>query len=384
MGQAESKLVFKQGIFRLQESKAIPADDPYWTGVNDPPGSPYHTLIAVQFWELPESTEDVFNLFSGNDIRRTIDLSLSNLETLILAITSRLFALRSHPSFPHPEKAPEKDLLNCIRILTRILPFIYEADDLEAWEEKFFWSGRRTKIRNEPGPTEVLYDGAEPDRNMEGEQEKFVDARPLGEELLDALLDLLFLAGFTLPASGQSREKVTYEIWTSGVGRNSPVASNGRLESNRTEILRLLITLSSRSMYIPPNVLAVKGVRATTYIATCPDKQTVLSTLCSLLNTTLKYSPATWKIPYDYMVVGDPRHVYIAACLHSLLILLLYPIPEQGGGPPSKNNFRHFLGRLHREQDFQLLADGMARTLQQPVSITSRLGTRRRERGRGG
>jgi hypothetical protein len=33
MGASESKLVFKQGIFRLSEEKAIPANDPYWTGV---------------------------------------------------------------------------------------------------------------------------------------------------------------------------------------------------------------------------------------------------------------------------------------------------------------------------------------------------------------
>jgi hypothetical protein len=32
-------------------------------------------------------------------------------------------------------------------------------------------------------------------------------------------------------------------------------------------------------------ILPVKGVKAITYIATCPDKQVVLSVLCSLLNT---------------------------------------------------------------------------------------------------
>ena len=33
MGASDSKLVFKQGIFKLSEPKIIPADDPYWTGV---------------------------------------------------------------------------------------------------------------------------------------------------------------------------------------------------------------------------------------------------------------------------------------------------------------------------------------------------------------
>lgn len=35
MGASESKLVFKQGIFRLSEERDIPADDPYWTRVCD-------------------------------------------------------------------------------------------------------------------------------------------------------------------------------------------------------------------------------------------------------------------------------------------------------------------------------------------------------------
>lgn len=34
MGASESKLVFKQGIFRLSEEKDIAANDPYWTGVS--------------------------------------------------------------------------------------------------------------------------------------------------------------------------------------------------------------------------------------------------------------------------------------------------------------------------------------------------------------
>jgi hypothetical protein len=37
MGASESKLVFKQGIFRLSEENEIPADDPYWAGVSVDP-----------------------------------------------------------------------------------------------------------------------------------------------------------------------------------------------------------------------------------------------------------------------------------------------------------------------------------------------------------
>lgn len=33
MGASDSKLTFKQGIFRLSEPHEIPADDGYWTSV---------------------------------------------------------------------------------------------------------------------------------------------------------------------------------------------------------------------------------------------------------------------------------------------------------------------------------------------------------------
>ena len=265
--------------------------------------------------------------------------------------------------------------MNCIRVLTRVLPFIYEADNLEPWEEKFFWGVRRKRVREgQSGAGEVIFDESNPEGQEKDAQEDeaaFEDAKPLAEELIDTLVDLLFFSGFTIPVNEQTKSKVNYTIWTSGVGCNATVPTNNRLENNRTEVLRLLLTLASKSMYMPANVLPIKGVQALTYLAKCPDKQVVLSMLCSFLNTAIKFNPASWRIPYDHVVVGDPKHLYVASSLQFLLVLLLYPIPEDGKGPPPKNFFRHFLGRLHRPQDFQFICDGMSRTLHQPLSATS-------------
>lgn len=96
---------------------------------------------------------------------------------------------------------------------------------------------------------------------------------------------MLFFADFTLPRSPTSKSKVSYAIWQSGVGCNTSVGTSKEFESNRIEILRLLLTLTSQSMYTSATVLPAKGVKAITYIVTCPDKQVVLSALCSLLNT---------------------------------------------------------------------------------------------------
>ncbi|KAJ5947907.1 hypothetical protein N7466_000922 [Penicillium verhagenii] len=360
MGASESKLVFKQGIFRLSEEKEIPADDPYWT----------------RFWELPESTEDVFSLFTPADIRRTRDHALSNFETLILSVSSRLIVLKNHPSFPDPDLAPDRDVLNCIRILTRLLPFVYEAEHLEDWEEKFFWSRRKRKTRQSQIAGEVLFDDAQLEDQQDGSSpygEEYEDVKPLAEELIDTLLDLLFFADFTIPMLPTAKSKISYSIWQSGVGCNTSMGSNKTLENNRCEILRLLLTMTGKAMYLPSNTLPVQGVRAITYITTCQDKQAVLTTLCSLLNTAMKYNPATWRVPYDHVVWKDPKQILVIYCLQLLLVLLLYPIPEDGRGTPPKNYYRHYFGRLHRPQDFQFLVDGMTRILNQPMQATNSL-----------
>ncbi|KAK7749419.1 hypothetical protein SLS62_008163 [Diatrype stigma] len=356
MGASDSKLVFKKGIFRLSEERHIPADDPYWTS----------------FWELPESPEDVFSLFAPADIRRTRDRALENLETLILAVTSRLFILRHHPSFPDSEIAPERDALNCIRILTRVLPYLYEVDHLQAWEDKFFWGARRKRTRRSAIKNEVLFDESqEEDQDAKAPADEFEDVKPLAEELIDTLVDLLFFSDLTIPRQPHGKSKVTYAIWQSGVGCNAAVATTKEYESNRSEILRLLLTLASQSMYMSPNVLPTKGTRALTYICTCPDKQVVLSVLCSLLNTTLKYNPASWRVPYNTLVFKDPKEVLVTYTLQLLLVVLLYPIPDPVTGSAPKNYYRHFLGRLHRPQDFQFIVDGMTRILNQPIQANT-------------
>ncbi|RFU77158.1 high-temperature-induced dauer-formation [Trichoderma arundinaceum] len=332
MGASDSKIGFKQGIFKLSEERNIAAHDPYWTS----------------FWELPESSEDVFSLFSPNDIRRTRDNALENIETLILALTTRVFNLRHHPSFPDLEHAPERDILNCIRVLTRILPYLYEKESLGPWEEQFFWAPRKRKGRTS-NTNEVLFDGAQEGKEPpQPTAETHEDLRSLAEELIDTLVDLLFFSDFTLPRQPDGQSKVTYAIWQSGVGCNTAVATTKEYESNRCEILRLLMTLAGQSMYTTPGVLPQRGVRTLTYLCTSSDKQVVLSVLCSLLNT-------------------DTKQVLVTYSIHFLLAMLIYPIPEDASSSSHKNYYRHFLGRIHRPQDFQFIVDGMTRILNQPL-----------------
>ena len=76
-------------------------------------------------------------------------------------------------------------------------------------------------------------------------------------------------------------------------------------------------------------------------------------------------------MPYNTLVFKDPKQILVTYTLQFLLVALLYPIPELEGVPPQKNYFRHFLGRLHRPQDFQFIVDGMTRILNQPLQANA-------------
>ena len=194
-------------------------------------------------------------------------------------LTSRLFELRNHRAFPHPDIAPEKHALNCIRVLTRVVPFLYEADHLEHWKEQTFWQKRRRPLRkgNRVGKSEVLFDEGQRDEVPPLEpQEQHEELRPLGEELVDTLVDLLFYTNFTLPPDENSKTRVTYSIWQSGVGCNTAMNSSSQIESNRSEVLRLLLTLSSEALYLPArayNQLARVNVLTTHRYRICKGRQ---------------------------------------------------------------------------------------------------------------
>ncbi|KAL2163109.1 hypothetical protein VTH06DRAFT_6945 [Thermothelomyces fergusii] len=272
MGASDSKLVFKKGIFRLSEERHIPPGEPYW----------------ASFWELPESSEDIFSLFAPADVCRTRDNALENLASLVRAVTDRLTALRHEPAFPDPDVAPAREALNCIRVLTRVLPFVYEKEPLQQWQDELLWSPRRRPAgQATTGASEVIFDGGATDAPPRPSSRDVEDAKPLAEELIDTLLDLLFFSDFTVPKAPPGKAKVTYAIWQSGVGCNASIPTTREHESNRSEILRLLLTLASHSMYLAPSVLPQQGTKALTYICTNPDKQVVLSVLCSLLNTSV-------------------------------------------------------------------------------------------------
>jgi len=240
---------------------------------------------------------------------------------------------------------------------------------------------------------------------------------------LTVTLQSLFLAGFTLPqAMGTAESRVNFVIWETGVGSSTPIGSSRDNDMNRTEVLRLLTGLLSKSMYRSPSHILVKKDRWLQYMVSRTERKVVLAFLCSMINTSCKFNPMGWTaVPYNHIVFTDPREQLVALCLRVLLVVLDYCSPtakekqqqkqqnqhqsesvagsaeqaqrqedtlvaridaiqmddhhqqQQPRTETMENAFRYYLSKLHRAQDFQFLIDGIYRILSTPMQVGSRL-----------
>lgn len=194
-------------------------------------------------------------------------------------------------------------------------------------------------------------------------------------------LECLFLAGFTLPPTMTTEEsRVNYVIWETGVGSSTPIGSSRDNDMNRTEVLRLLTVLLSRSMYTTPAQILTKPDRWLEYMVSKTERKVVLAFLCSMINTSCKYNPMGWTaVPYNHIMYTDPREQLVAVCLRVLLIVLDYRSPDiiqsdnnteiADHAETMDNAFRYYLSKLHRAQDFQFLIDGIYRILSNPMQV---------------
>jgi hypothetical protein len=140
----EAKLAFRSkpsGIARMAAS-VIREDDPYWD----------------QFTTLFDTASDVYSLIRPDDIRRALRDFPDNVSTLIRVLCKRLFELVASPAFPASssasvaalasafiksrgvERNTNKEVLNCLRVLQRVLPVVFEAESGPSrFEMAVFW-----------------------------------------------------------------------------------------------------------------------------------------------------------------------------------------------------------------------------------------------------
>ncbi|OJA17561.1 hypothetical protein AZE42_09097 [Rhizopogon vesiculosus] len=411
----EAKLAFRsrpEGISKLYTTRHITETESYWD----------------QYFTLFDTSSDVFSLISPHDIRRALLDSPENVATLIRVVTSRLFNLLSDHTFPSAppasmasyatsfiktsstERNATKEVLNCLRVLQRVLPVIFEVEgESNAFELEVLW--KKVEVDDEldpkaPEETPQFVIEDDEDRSESGHsssmpsqasQPKRTKTLPsLGEKLFTCINDLLFCCGFSLPTKIQvDHYKINYVIWEKGVGSTTDSGPNHAYDSNKTEVLRLLLVLLSRQIYIPPTALFTHPSFYTLHVVRKMPRRDVLTLLCSLLNTAM--NPATTnsmtiasvagKVPYNHLVFKgeDSRTALVGMSLQVLCVLLDFqsgPARDaiSGSGDTASsspttqtNSFRYFLAKLHRTQDFAFILSGIVGILEQQLAISNNL-----------
>ncbi|KAI6201050.1 hypothetical protein M3Y96_00800100 [Aphelenchoides besseyi] len=326
MGNAETKIDFKKAVIQFT-SQTSKVDDPaFWD----------------QLWAAAnsQSVKDVFTVVTSNDIRDLKSNSPSNLSKLCYRAVEYLRKSRDAAC----PAADHKKVLNCIRLLTRVIPFLFEDPE---WRS-YFWS---------PLPSDTP-------------TEKPI---PMASVLLTVLSDLLFCPEFTVAAlngktdtheSLSSLDSCEY-IWQSGVGFASKTTINATFDSNRTEILKLLLTCFSEVIYAPAD--DQNRMRWVARFASTENRH-VLPLFTSLLNVVCCYDPVGYGLPYNYLLMGDCREPLVQTALQVLIVCL--DREAQSGVDENgyvENYFVNYLSRIHRENDFEVILKGISRLLNNPL-----------------
>ncbi|XP_059052108.1 protein HID1 [Achroia grisella] len=336
MGNADTKLNFRKAVVQLT-SKSQPidsSDDSFWD----------------QFWsESVTNVQDVFALVPGAEIRALREESPNNLATLVYKAVEKL--MKTVDSSCRTQRE-QQTALNCARLLTRVLPYMLEEPE---WHG-FFWSSLPAASEN--------------------------DSVPLAQSLINAVCDLLFCPDFTVASTKRSGPERAEElssldsceyIWAGGVGFARSPARSAPHEAARAELLRLLLTCFSETIYKPAPHTATHHNKWIAYL-TSPDNRHALPLFTSLLNTVCSYDPVGLGLPYNHLLFADTLEPLVEVALQILIVTLDHDtsntVNEETDESLPDNLFINYLSRIHRDEDFQFALRGVTRLLNNPLAQT--------------
>lgn len=168
-------------------------------------------------------------------------------------------------------------------------------------------------------------------------------------------------------------------IWQSGVGFANKTTINATHDSNRTEILKLLLACFSEVIYAPVEgnfhlfackIRVILDENRMRWIRsfTSAENRHVLPLFTSLLNVVACYDPVGYGLPYNYLLMSDCREPLVQTALHVLIVCLdrdAQSTTDETGYV--ENYFVNYLSRIHRENDFEIVLKGISRLLNNPL-----------------
>ncbi|CAF4784016.1 unnamed protein product [Rotaria magnacalcarata] len=334
MGNTDSKVDFRAAIAQLAaRSQQIESnDESFWD----------------QFWsDKISNVQDIFALVPAAEIRSLRDESPSSLAILCNKLVDRLQQAAEHSCQTERDQIAA---INCVRLLTRLLPYIFEESE---WRG-FFWSD--------------IPNGQQQTTTSNGD---YLSKPPLAQRLLQTLADLLFCPDFTVsskkkkgpdnPEDIHTIDSCEY-IWEAGVGcAHSPVHSPSN-DRHRTEILKLLLACFSETIYMKPSVELQSYPNKWLNYFTSSDNRQTLPLFTSLINIVFSYDPVGY-LPYNYLLFTDTREPLVEAAAQLLCVTLdnssssinehisssSSSTSKMSIGDEGSNLFINYLSRIHRD-----------------------------------
>lgn len=151
------------------------------------------------------------------------------------------------------------------------------------------------------------------------------------------------------------------------------------MEQRRTELLRLLLTCLSETMYRPPNISENVPNKWIQFF-TSADNRHALPLFTSLLNTVCSYDPVG-TVPYNHLLFQDYQEPLVEIALQLLIVTLDHDVACFTPSTPTSiasatfhshdeavdNLFINYLSRIHRDEDFHFILKGITRLLNNPL-----------------
>ncbi|SCU97710.1 LAFA_0G12838g1_1 [Lachancea sp. 'fantastica'] len=276
MGQTDSKLAqYREHVFRLADLVPTPLYSPSvsyqeiiryyndpnsWSRKDFPdPFSAYFNAFVVPTAEA----RDIYSMVSSQELQFICDSNMTNFTNFVRFVAFKIHVLScllqncdSAVTF----KLRESQLLTCTRLLTKVMPIFFEMDVDQKEEDSIFWNQNSSRVLQCDG----LISEENARLNVNHVSFEPQDVVPLGVLIVQACVKLLFIKGFTASLTRQAPKefgKTSFLLWENGI--NTPETNytqpNPTLDANRLEILRLLLTLSSKQLYSQaiPKFLAV-------------------------------------------------------------------------------------------------------------------------------
>lgn len=352
MGNTDSKLngLYREHILQLGGA-TIPLRDE-----NGEFSQFYRDFIAGGNFSM-----EIFNqLISPNELRYICRSNSENISSLVQFISLTIVEISkslidnedqgiplSSPSSVSLLEIKLTDLLMCIRILTKIYPM-----HLSTGREKWLWA--QDESGNVPG---------------------FL--------LLKSLLKLSFVEGFSLRCVSKPG-RITHLLWENGINTadSSYSLQVARIDSNRLEIVNLLLALCSADLYGLPN-------RFLTALCHLAPEYDVVCLVASIINTGCRYCNHSEEssVPYHNFSYKQSQQQQlpqlklslVSSCLQLLNIMCLRSNVEEAQvlarlmNPHSalavnSNIALSYLATLNRDSDLRLLLTSFAKILKMPIN----------------